>query len=416
MLLYELFTKPLPLLPLLEARRNPKQNLKAEGHEAAVNFLKNKGREMRNYGVSMTTIPKLGINPGSRYNTPVGIYFYPAEYYVRNKEVGKKLEFQDDAPYIQVFELKGNYEDIDAMSSSVYTEYVRKLFNNVGKVATLLNLSEKEAMDLLSKCTVNARSEAKNDTYGGHLWYILYAVSSNAGKEKRNAAPPRSSVVWNSLLRLLGIDGLIDSGEGIIHENEPNQGVALDPRSVTHVNTFRNGKTADDPLIEVYNDLANTHVGSYYVENLISSIRDDSLQYNAKYKKQCDTIIGKALELLRAKPALYTRLSKSDIDIVLRLTNNPAVKQEMIVDLYEQKLPRVYTWLRDMVTAWNEMKSEPGWDEKSDARKLAIKKIIVEQYKIDQAKTIIKDLTPYNSNPKAAKVINDIEEVLVQLQ
>ena len=38
MLLYELIS---------EARRNPEQNVKASGHEEAVNFLKSKGKELR---------------------------------------------------------------------------------------------------------------------------------------------------------------------------------------------------------------------------------------------------------------------------------------------------------------------------------------------------------------------------------
>ena len=75
MLLNELFYTP----KIYEARSNPGQNAKLSGHPAAVKFLQ--GKDLNRYGVSMTSIPKLGINPGSNYNTPVGIYFYPAEFY-----------------------------------------------------------------------------------------------------------------------------------------------------------------------------------------------------------------------------------------------------------------------------------------------------------------------------------------------
>ena len=101
MLLNEIF------LSLDEARRNPDKNKKLAGHAGAVQFLQGLGKDITDYGVSMTTLPKLGINPGSKYNTPVGIYFYPADYYLRRKAgSGKgKLDFQDDAQYIQIFEI-----------------------------------------------------------------------------------------------------------------------------------------------------------------------------------------------------------------------------------------------------------------------------------------------------------------------
>ena len=42
-----------------------------------------------NLFVSLTAIPKLGINPRSHYYTPLGIYAYPAEYVFQ--KVGRKL-------------------------------------------------------------------------------------------------------------------------------------------------------------------------------------------------------------------------------------------------------------------------------------------------------------------------------------
>ena len=52
------------IIDLFEARRNPELNPKQEGHAAAVAFLsKIPNDELIHYGVSMTELPKLGINP-----------------------------------------------------------------------------------------------------------------------------------------------------------------------------------------------------------------------------------------------------------------------------------------------------------------------------------------------------------------
>ncbi len=72
------------------------------GHAAAVTFLKSVPKNERSrYAVTMTEIPKVGVNPSSDYDTPIGIYFYPAEYYLK-KVVKERLPFQHNAPYIQI--------------------------------------------------------------------------------------------------------------------------------------------------------------------------------------------------------------------------------------------------------------------------------------------------------------------------
>lgn len=398
---------------LSELRRNPTQNVKAEGHAAAVMFLKSKGRDVRNYGVSMTTLPKLGINPGSKYNTPVGIYFYPADYYVRKKEKNRELEFQDGAPYIQVFELKGNIENIDGLNQSTYTAYLKRLYENAGKISTFINKSEKETTDLISQCVLDARTEAKTDSYGGHLWYILYALSFQAGKAKRENAPPRSSVVWNSILRLLGIDGLIDEGEGIIHENEPYQGVVLDPRSVRHVNTFTNVAEADD-LTSVYQNLADKPVNYNYVSEVIESIVMFNLKYNNKYATECKTIMNKVMQSLEANPTVYSRLDWDRVSLLLTFT--PKIRQKLTVDYYAQRFPKLQAELIAMITMWDEYRAQPNWAEKSDMIKRRAYELSAPRHKVNQATEMLNNLTPYRTDPKAMPMIKFINDFMARLQ
>ena len=75
-----------------EARRNPDQNPKIPVVNQLKKIFKDNYeyyydprdvvREYHDdlYFVSMTKVDKLGINPTSKYNTPLGIYAYPLSY------------------------------------------------------------------------------------------------------------------------------------------------------------------------------------------------------------------------------------------------------------------------------------------------------------------------------------------------
>jgi hypothetical protein len=71
--------------------------------------------------VSFTAIEKLGINPGSEYDTPNGIYAYPLSYIIREflkkfKDIKQApdtpmdviVPFAGDASWVNVFKCNGN--------------------------------------------------------------------------------------------------------------------------------------------------------------------------------------------------------------------------------------------------------------------------------------------------------------------
>ena len=244
---------------LLELRRNPKSNIKVSGHRAAANFISTnwKNHAIEEYGISMTDIPKLGINPGSHYNTPLGIYFYPASYYLEkklgknykqviglNKHSVEELDYKDDAQYIQILKFNtNNILEIDLLDVTGYKEYISRLMKSIGRVAQLIGDSEISTTQLMIRLETKSHSLAKVNSYGGQLWYILWQLSQNVlskNKGYNGEKASRETIIWNHLFRLIGVDIVIDNGSGIIHDNEPCQGVVLNPRSIQHVDTIRN--------------------------------------------------------------------------------------------------------------------------------------------------------------------------------
>ncbi len=221
-----------------ERERVPLPNKIAElGHPAAVKFLEDKDRSR--YAVTMTGLPKVGVNPRSKFNTPVGIYFYPADYYYDMITNDVELPFQHNARYIQIME-------ITTPDILVLNDVTEDDFQNM--TATMMNMkSSSQYRERVQKFIEYSEFDAKVKTPAGRLWYVMWQVSDFiAGSTHRTnkpqshdgyRPPPRPAVVWNWLIRNLDYKVVIDRGWGIIHENELTQGVIIDTKGTFRVAT-----------------------------------------------------------------------------------------------------------------------------------------------------------------------------------
>lgn len=166
----------------------------------------------------MTSINKIGINPQSQYNTPIGIYSYPLtqEYY--EKLVKNKLPFAGNQRYINLFSISDSVNNLsyyDNLSSDY--KKLSQIYNNIEEVA-------KNAFDTAYK---------RNDV--SKFWNLTRILSKNAIK-------------WNALLRNLGYTNFYDPGDGVIHINEPTQFVVLDPRIIIPIESFENPFNENDKI------------------------------------------------------------------------------------------------------------------------------------------------------------------------
>lgn len=211
-----------------EARRNPEQNPKVSVNDEIINALAsaepigNTGH--KNLFVSFTGLEKLGINPRSHYNTPLGIYAYPADYII--SEVGEKnsmedLPFAGDQPWANIFRVKkGKVLNISKMSESELQSYKEKLKDLYVKTGIIAN-NNFENIERFAPIV------ARVNKSGGHFWYITLQIArllvlEKTGQDINNIVV---STQWNEVFRKLGITGVVDYGSGIIHENEPTQAV-----------------------------------------------------------------------------------------------------------------------------------------------------------------------------------------------
>jgi hypothetical protein len=227
-----------------EARRNPEQNPQVSINDTIINALNSTESTVantKNLFVSFTTLDKLGINPNSKYSTPIGIYSYPAEYVVSvvgNDKDMKELPFAGESPYVNLFNASGNIINIATITSAETDRYYKALAVLLSKqLGTDLESAKLE----VETSIYDSQDHARVQTDGGRFWYVMYTVSRELFAPKWKTRP---AVAWNKLFRLLGIDGVIDftpsGGKGIIHPSEPTQAVFFTSNSIKNPNRYYN--------------------------------------------------------------------------------------------------------------------------------------------------------------------------------
>jgi hypothetical protein len=233
---------------LVERRKNPELNQKLDPYDQISALFDRVGAttlsKQRDYFFSFTDVAKLGVNPRSEYDTPMGIYFYLASSIVKaikRKNFKRFIPFGAERKYIQVAKVKSgaNVIYLDEVDESTIEKYAQKIFD-------LMN--GRSHFDTVEQFKKSSHRDAKEDTAAGRLWWMLWFASRDIAID-RQAAPDngksvysRSAAAWNGIMRKLGIDGVVDPGLMLIHENEPTQAVFFSTKALEHVETILNTK------------------------------------------------------------------------------------------------------------------------------------------------------------------------------
>lgn len=405
------------LSQILEKRSNPKINTGKQGHKQAVKMLLSIS-DTSNYGVSMTSIPKLGINPQSSFDTPVGIYFYPADYYLETKQNNDNLEFQDDAPYIQIFKITGDILYIDEMSDGEYTAGIKNLYNLIPTLSTTYKKSGDELQTGLRGIVADAPAEAKHSSMGGRFWYILYKLSSFLGeatipKSKKKtdddpyaltATPTRVSastnvLIWNKLLRMCGYSAVIDMGSGIVHENEPTQGMVLDPRAIKHIATLDNVGNLQAEHVKSWEDVYNARTATF------EWIRDVASVELPTTDSSTDRIRGRimkyVMQVLEKYPKIFGQLSSRNKRKLIDLTDDKAVSDFFELHTALSEWTPVYQRFATSVENANPGQLEGILDKNTST--------------MSMLRQIRSSLSKFRTDKRAAKIIDTINWVFKHL-
>ncbi len=217
---------------------------------------------------------KFGVNPRSKFNTPIGIYSYPLSETIYNQLKTGQLPFAAESPFIMLFkpttDLPVIYTSEDVPDDE-YGDYVAKLFSQetidneqavqlmkIGdSFAAKKNLEYKkylEKQDLLDRMGVSyliqGQEEMEEKALTQTPWHPrdLPIVRDAEHESDQHLADTMRGVVkktnigyiwnlarnaadldskrWSAILRKIGIGGIVDDkGAGFIHSFEPEQAV-----------------------------------------------------------------------------------------------------------------------------------------------------------------------------------------------
>jgi hypothetical protein len=239
-----------------ELRKNPEQNPKVTTNIEIYRELDKAEKNadtiagVTNVFVSFTNVNKLGINPRSKYRTPIGIYAYSADYI--KKQVGdgdmKKLPFAGNSRYATIFKAKGNIINLATISESEVNLYYKKLGLYWSKIS---GKDATSSIEEFNEIVNYAAEHARFNSYpGARLWHVTAEIATMMKKEKMNRvkedydpdAPvdPSYKKEWNSVFKNIGIDGCVDPGVSIIHPGEPDQALFFNLGSIVTITRIIN--------------------------------------------------------------------------------------------------------------------------------------------------------------------------------
>ena len=220
--------------------------------------------------ISFVSIPKLGINPRSPYDTPLGIYAYPLKDIWDGGDY-LSVPFMAKAPYVALFRGVGNIQDMAAYTQADFDRDVERLCSSP-YVRTVVGEGPR---DVLTGSIHYWSDEARFQTPIGRFWNITRCWSSMVAEDRHT----KPAVAWNAMLRFLGYAGFADrQGTGLIHRNEPCQAMFLSINAVRLVQMIPNvsKKLAGDRM--KFDDFSD-------MEWIISSLRaDKEAERNLLYK------------------------------------------------------------------------------------------------------------------------------------
>jgi hypothetical protein len=249
--------------------------------------------------ISFVSISKIGINPTSEYETPYGIYTYQMndwfkvalERQVRRQDGGIPFASEQPIIYILTHRPVGRRSLILLDRSANASNYSESDFD--ADMEALKN----EYMDALAVQgfdDIDMRrwaADAKYKTPFAKLWNVTRNMAQVLTRHGFNFVQKngelqksyKASMLWNKILRSLGIDGVEDNGSGLIHANEPYQTVFLSIKTIKVVSEMKNPLDKESIGSIVKSEVIKSTM-SKIKEKFSAVVRKDDLLYHHLFK------------------------------------------------------------------------------------------------------------------------------------
>jgi hypothetical protein len=242
------------IFSLFEARRNPEINTGMRSKQVSANFEPFFGNH--DAFVSMIDVPKIGINPKTgHHTTPAGIYAYQlGAHEIVNQFSRNSLPYMGDAKYAALIMAKPGIKWFSSSdTASDFAEQRSRLDTIIEKLIGKADwaVSKRRAWRDVPATWAGAHEAAEfyNEI---HLAASIMSLLQEEDKDGLTAEDYVNSMsgeghrrpfFWNSLLRKLGYDAVIDHGTKMIYNLEPFQTCFLHTGAIENYEIFRNGRS-----------------------------------------------------------------------------------------------------------------------------------------------------------------------------
>lgn len=152
---------------------------------------------------------KIGINPWSEYDTPIGVYFYPIKPYWDNLE-SFEIAFAGSNPHIYIVKAK-NPDNLLYGTRYTKEDYQRDK-DILQEIFPNFSMNDIEVYEIDNNFKKSAAQT---------FWSLTREIAKKISTKTGNKVP----IIWTQILRRF-YDGVVDDGGwGFIHSNEPTQAV-----------------------------------------------------------------------------------------------------------------------------------------------------------------------------------------------
>ena len=233
---------------------------------------------------ALQRVPKLGINPKpTSHRDPYGIYFYPVDFLLTGTEsIRDGQQYGLNMAYYFIVDIN-LHDPAGIVLNTVTWEQVEAIATRNGWIDKL------QAFRALPPEQQKAAiaSYAKLDIPGSVMWHFVERMAGYSdGSGNRN--------VWNTCFR--GISFLRDQNGSIIHKNEPDQILVLNPRVIKVI------EQGDTKAITNTDDRYGFKGHQYALMNIVKAIRGE---------------VGGDLQWDKKKPTLTFQIGKAQFTLTL---------------------------------------------------------------------------------------------------
>lgn len=275
---------------ITEERSNPLLNRKESSWEVLRDYYETE----KEYFVSFLPVNKIGINPKSKWATPIGIYSYNLQNSWNFYKFGKYpkplkdiFPFAAELPYVSIFSIKHDVvltrtseyslsdfkQDCDDIFLILQSRQYKKSFPNddyqelIDNYKKLVSLAIKSAYKkhpfcyfwnltrIISDIILNIRVANEGSNYKG------YDITTDIN-DYPFSVPQRVAFVWNKLLRDIGYQVIDDdNGDNLIDPHESLQTLVLSKSYIDeiyiHDNIFPDESFDTLENLDLYFDMSN---------------------------------------------------------------------------------------------------------------------------------------------------------------